>query len=208
MTSKYLRRYTDLPALIYLLTERKLTLLDPQAWDDGNDSYYLSLYRVKKGLRSVLALCFTQGDEAYHHWRVFAPGPAGICVRFTRERLLKAVKDEPGVRIGSVRYLKLLELRDLEPRVRDLPLLNRYAFEHENEFRVIYESKTKRLASLDVHLPLSAIDRITLSPWIPADLSIHVKATIRSIRGCSNLTVVRSTLIGSDEWKSLGESAV
>jgi hypothetical protein len=34
----YLRRYTDIPALVYLLAERKITLVDPQSWDDANDS--------------------------------------------------------------------------------------------------------------------------------------------------------------------------
>lgn len=65
MTKTFLRRYTDLPALIYLLSERKLTLLDPKSWDDQNDAYYLELYREKKRLSSVLALCFTQASETY-----------------------------------------------------------------------------------------------------------------------------------------------
>jgi hypothetical protein len=45
MSGDYLRRYTDLTALIYLLRKRKLTLLDPSSWDDSNDSYYLTLYK-------------------------------------------------------------------------------------------------------------------------------------------------------------------
>ena len=61
-------RYTDSPALVYLLKEQKVTLLDPQSWDDSNDSYYLRLYRERKRLQSVLALCFTQASETYHHW--------------------------------------------------------------------------------------------------------------------------------------------
>lgn len=89
MAESYLRRYTDIPALVYLLTERKITLVDPQSWDDANDSYYLSLYREKKKLGSVLALCFTQTSERYHHWRVFAHGSGGVCVSFKRSELVK-----------------------------------------------------------------------------------------------------------------------
>ena len=74
MSKEFLRRYTDVPALIYFLRERKITLLDPQSWDDSNDSHYLTLYREKNRLRSVLALCFTQTSETYHHWRVFSGG--------------------------------------------------------------------------------------------------------------------------------------
>ena len=33
MSGDYLRRYTDLTGLIYLLRKRKLTLLDPSSWD-------------------------------------------------------------------------------------------------------------------------------------------------------------------------------
>lgn len=208
MSSKNLRRYTDLPALIYLLTERKITLLDPQSWDDSNDSHYLVLYREKKNLKSVLAVCFTQADETYHHWRVFAPGSGGVCIKFIRSKLLKAVKEQSDLRTGPVRYLKLAEIRVETLRVRDLPFRKRYAFEHEDEFRMIYESRTKRVPKLDIDIPLSSIDRITLSPWIHPDLSDHVKTRIRSIQGCSGLSIVRSTLIGNEEWKNLGEGAV
>ncbi len=208
MSSKYLRRYTDLPALIYLLTERKLTLLDPQSWDDSNDSHYLALYRKKRGLKSLLALCFTQADETYPHWRVFAPGSSGVCVRFHRSDLLRTLKNQSGLRTGSVRYLRLAEIRNETLKTPDLPFLKRYAFEQENEFRVIYESKTARSPKLDIDIPLPSIDRITLSPWIHPALSSHVKIMLRSIKGCSALRIMRSTLIGNEEWKTLGEKSV
>ena len=205
MTNKYLRRYTDLPSLIYLLTEKKLTLLDPQSWDDRNDSHYLALYREKKNLKSVLAGCFTKADETYHHWRVFAPGSAGICIKFVHSNLVEAVKKHSDLRTGPVKYLKLPELRNRTLTIQDLPFLKRYAFEHENEFRMIYESKTERTPKLDLDIPLGSIDRVTLSPWIHSDLSNHVKKTLHSIPGCSNLNIVRSTLIENEEWKRLGK---
>lgn len=60
MNTEYLRRYTDLTSLMYLLHKRKITLLDPASWDDKNDSHYLTLYKEKRKLRSVLALCFSR----------------------------------------------------------------------------------------------------------------------------------------------------
>ena len=80
MSENYLRRYTDLTALIYLLHKRKITLLDPASWDDKNDSHYLTQYKEKRKLKSVLALCLMQSDERYHHWSVFTPGPSGVCI--------------------------------------------------------------------------------------------------------------------------------
>ena len=113
---------TDIPALISLLKNRQITLLDPESWDDSNDSHYLTQYREKQKLKSVLALCFTQAAETYHHWRVFANGPAGVYVRFDREQLLKAVNKKPGVRTRPVRYLKLNEARGMTLETRDLPV--------------------------------------------------------------------------------------
>ena len=204
---QYLRRYTDIPALIYLLNERKLSLLDPDSWDDSNDSHYLTLYREKKKLKSVLALCFTQANETYHHWRIFAGGTSGVCIRFRRAKLLRAIKKQPGLRIGRVHYLRLGEIRDKNLTIEELPFLKRYPFEHEDEFRMVYESKTEEISKLDIAIPLSCVDRITLSPWIHPDLCAHLKRMLRSIEGCSGLQIARSTLIGNAEWKNLGEHA-
>src|SRR5215470_7914619 len=183
---KYLRRYTDIPALVYMLTEKRITLLDPDTWDDKNDSYFLRLYRETNQLQSVLALCFTQHSETYHHWRVFASGASGICITFRREQLLQALRKQPGVRMGRVKYLKLPETRGSKPAIRDLPFLKRYPFEQENEFRVIFGSRQK-LTSLDIPIPLASIDRITLSPWLHPVFKEHVKNMLWKIEGCEDL---------------------
>jgi hypothetical protein len=202
-----LRRYTNIPALIYLLRERKITLLDPASWDDKNDSYFLSLYQQKKDLKSVLALCFTPAFETYHHWRVFAGGSSGACISFDQAKLLKAVKKQVGVTAKAVRYLTLANIRDMKVKTAALPFLKRSAYEDEREFRIIHESSTNQYNSLDVTIPLACIERITLSPWIPAALSDHVKSTIKEIDGCGSMKVYRSTLISNENWKALGESA-
>jgi hypothetical protein len=40
MEIRFLRRYTDLTALLYLLNTKRITLLDSSSWDDKNDSRY------------------------------------------------------------------------------------------------------------------------------------------------------------------------
>ena len=94
-----------------LSAERNITLLDPASWDDNNNSYFLLLYREKKNLQSVLALCFTPAFETYHHWRLFAEGSSGARISFNQEGLLKAVKKQVGVTARSVRYLTLPDIR-------------------------------------------------------------------------------------------------
>jgi hypothetical protein len=209
MSVTYLRRYTDITSLIYLLRERKITLVNPQSWDDSNDSYYLELYREKKNLRCVLALCFTRAAERYHYWRVFAYGLGGVCVRFDYSELLDAVRrEQPNLRTGTVRYLTLKELLPKRLATEDLPFLKRSAFRDEKEFRLIYGSERKKLSKLDVSIPLSCIDRIKLNPWIDDARSRHVKWLLRSVRGCGALNIVGSNLLSSDRWKRCGDSAV
>jgi len=203
----FLRRYTNIPALLYILRDRIITLLDPETWNDKNDSHYLAVYREKKALRCVLALCFTQVSETYHHWRVFADGSAGICITFEREKLLTALKKKSGITARSVKYLTLNEMDRKKLKVDELPFLKRYLYEDEQEFRVIYESKVKRRDALDVSIPLNCIDRITLSPWTPKALTDTLKETIREIPGCDKMKIVRSTLISNERWKNYSEAA-
>ena len=207
VSKRHLRRYTDIPALVYLLKEKRITLLDPQSWDDKNDSRYLKFYQEKSKLRTVLALCFAQASETYHHWRVFAHGPGGVCICFKRYELLRAIRKQSDLRMGEVRYLTLDEVRETTPATQELPFLKRYPFEDESEYRVIYESKTANYSTLDIDIPLSCIDKVTLSPWLPRALGERVKILLRTIDGCHDLKIHRSTLISNEEWKSLGESA-
>lgn len=190
-----------------MLSERQITLLDPQSWDDKNDSHYLRLYQEKKNLKTVLAICFAQANETYHHWRVFAQGSSGACISFNRRVLFTALKQESDLRMEPVNYLTLREIRDKVPATEELPFLKRYPFQNEQEFRVVYESTKRTIPKLDIPIPLSCIYKVTLSPWLPKVLSDHMKAVLRGIPGCSGLKIKRSTLISNEEWKRLGESA-
>lgn len=209
-STEVLRRYTDLPSLLYLLRHRKITLLDPSSWDDTNDSYYLLKYKEKRKLKSVLALCMTMADETYHHWRIFSHGSGGVCISFHREKIIDALSSEPGVHVKEVTYRKIREAnrRASPPKIEDLPYLKRAAFEAEMEVRAVYESRTKAIKFLDVDIDLEAILRITLSPWINSRLKDATKRAIGAIPDCNGLDLRRSTLIGNAEWKKLGDDAV
>ncbi len=94
-----------------------------------------------------------------------------------------------------------MELKNL-----DLPFLKRFAFADENEFRFVYESRTK-CSKLDIPIPMSCVLKVTLSPWLHPDVADIVKIVLRSIDGCKQLRISRSTLIGNTEWKEFGEQA-
>jgi hypothetical protein len=207
LADDYLTRYTDIPALIYLLRQRVLTLLDPGSWDDRNDAHFLDLYKQKKGAKSVLALCFSQGAETYHHWRVFANGSSGVAIHFERAGIVAAIQPNSKIQHGPVTYLKLADFRETKLRVSQLPFRKRFAYAPEKEYRLVYVAKRAAKSKLDVPIVLPIIRKVTLSPWMPQTLSVEIKTVLRSIRGCSKLAIVRSTLISSEEWKRLGNSA-
>jgi hypothetical protein len=206
-STKYLRRYTDLPALLHLLHEQKITLLDPQSWDDSNDLHYLSQFKTKKKIKSILALCFSQNKvETYHHWRVFSPGSSGICIVFHQEHLLKTLNSHHGVKTQTVKYVTLENARKHSFETDELPFIKRAAFKPENELRAIYESKTKKLSSINITIDLRCIHSISLSPWLHKNLEPTVIKTIHAVNGCGNLKITRSSLIENNEWKSFAET--
>jgi hypothetical protein len=203
----YLRRYTDLPALLDMLSKKQITLLDPMTWDDKNDSFFMSTYKERKELKTLLALCFSQAAETYHHWRVFSNGPAGVCVVFNRTALLNSIQKVPRTRTGGIEYLTLKNGNARGLKVDDLPFVKRYGFKPEKEFRVVHESPVEDLLSLDIPIQIDCIRSISLSPWMHPSLSKSTVASVRAINGCANLKVSRSTLISNEQWKSLGKSA-
>jgi hypothetical protein len=204
-----LRRYTDLPALLYLLRHKKITLLDPKTWDDTNDSYYLLKYKEKRQLKTVLALCLTEAEETYHHWRVFSHGSAGVCIHFDRPAIHAALSAVRGMTIRNIDYRKVREARkSTKPlRIEELPFVKRAGFIAEAEIRAVYESKTKTVSYLDVPFALGSIVKISLSPWLNKRLSNSVKNAVYAIPDCADLDVTRSTLVGNSEWKRLGDGA-
>jgi hypothetical protein len=209
ITIHSLRRYTDFPALIHLLKNRQLTLLDPSYWDDTNDSHYLNQYKLKKSLNCVLALCMTEASETYHHWRMFSGGASGVCIEFNAPRLLDRLLAHKGVTVKKVAYRKIDDgrLRKTGVTVDELPFLKRVGFSSEMEVRAIYESRTESRKTLAVPIDLGVIHQVLLSPWLHDNLKAGCKDVIRNIEGCARIRVYRSTLTSNDKWKRLGDAA-
>jgi hypothetical protein len=204
---RQLRRYTDLPSLFRMLSTRSLILLDPRTWDDKNDTFYMSQYKERRGLASLLALCFSQADETYHHWHVFSKGSSGVCVVFKQDALSTHLKQFDGVTMKKILYRNTVQLGHQGLKIADLPFRKRSAFKAEEEVRVIYESATEAHPFLDVPIELEHIHRISLSPWLHPSLADTTKEVIRSIDGCARLPVYRSTLISNDRWIGYGKNA-
>lgn len=196
-----LRRYTSLASLLALLQDKKLTLLSPSLWEDRNDAFYMGEYKTKKGLLTLLALCFTESDETYHHWRVFTHGSDGVCIHFKREALLQALPIGHQLVAGPVTYRKINDLPRLKPRLEQLPFLKRQPYSDECEFRLVYEDKKNEMETRGFAIPVRAIARVTLNPWLSAPLAAAVKRAIKTIPGCAALRVYQTTLLENETWK-------
>jgi hypothetical protein len=198
------RRYTNLAATLHLLQEKSITLLNPATWDDKNDAYFMAEYKRYKEAKTVLALCFAESKETYHHWRIFSHGSDGVCIEFDQQKLLSTFSNDPRVKHGYVTYKLLKEATSLKTvELESLPFLKRYPYEDEREYRVIFVDTKGATEHQGYPIKIGWIDRLTLSPWMSKGLSDAVKRTIKSIKGCSDLKISRSTLVDNDTWKTL-----
>lgn len=202
MTASTLRRYTNLASAIHILRNRCLTLLNPASWDDRNDAFYLAQYKQRTGAASVLALCFARAPETYHHWRVFSSGSDGVCLEFDEDKLLAAVGKDARVQARAVTYREIREVSPGPLADDDLPFLKRFPYRDEQEFRLLYVSPDKETEFHQVPIPIGAISRVTLSPWMAAPLADAVKQSLKEVKGCAAVKIYRSTLIENERWKS------
>lgn len=198
-----LYRYTSLPVVLDILSKQAITLLSPSSWDDRNDSYYLELYRTKKNLKTLLALCFTLRSETYHHWKVFSDGIGGVCIQFNKRELLERLAMSQGVTYGEVDYPRIRDLQAVPPDLESLPYLKRWPYKDEAEFRVIYENEHKEDDVMSVPIAIDSIQKIILSPWIPEQVANTVKSIIKGFPECSKLRVSRTTLVENKVWKNI-----
>jgi hypothetical protein len=204
MTDRTIRRYTHLPAVIQILTSRELTLLDPSSWEDRNDSHYLALYKKKRALKTLLVLCFTQAAETFHHWKIYAGHPGGACIVFRTDAILAAANQHAGFRFQEVKYRRYAEQREYKEDVAQFPFVKRFAYRGEEEFRIVYESKSANRKKGVLPIDVSSIEKIILSPWLPSQLLKSVSSVIHRIPNCEHVKVIRSTVIASKRWMNLG----
>lgn len=157
--------------------------------------------------QSVLALCFAETSETYHHWRVFSHGSDGICIEFDKQAVIDAAQRHGGVISRPVTYRQITEISGATIDDEELPFLKRFPYQDESEFRLLYVDMniTKEIEA--VAISLTAVTRITLSPWMPIALADAVKATLKQIKGCKQIKIYRSTLIENERWKKAASGA-
>lgn len=182
------RRYTSIAYLLDALSRQELTLLDPKSWADKNDSFFVDLYRQYRGVHAVFASCCTLSSETFHHWYVFGGSSAGAFIEYDRESLedcLRTRKTEGHlVRFAAVKYFTLKRVKS-EATLQNLPFAKRWGFQAEKEYRVIAETDNDEMLTYPLSVPISAVRRVVINPWLPEAVVRTIRAQIHSIKDVS-----------------------
>lgn len=201
-----LKRYTTLASVVDMLVEEHLPLLDPIKWKDTNDTHFLGIYQDCVNAKGVYAACFTQAAETYHHWQVFAGENEGVCIEFDKKRLLESLQEKGSYLWGDVKYRSLKQMaRRKRINVYELPFLKRIGFSDEKEFRLIYRSSKPQRPVHLIAIKRAWVMRIILNPWLNDALFESIKLALKSIPGCQDMVVLKTSLINNSEWKEVSE---
>lgn len=199
---EWLNHYTTLPVLINMLKRRKLVLVDPTTWEDKNDSLIMAEYKKRKGGGTLLALCFSCGNETIHHWKAFADGTAGCCIEFDKiklEALLRRDKDSDKIRYRLVEYKKIDDVEKFSIDTDAIPFTKRWPYRCEEEYRIIWEgNKGEKFDGIGFESEI--INRITFSQKMPKEIYYTIKEHLVTVSKDLAGKINRSTLYDNQRW--------
>ena len=204
---KELRRYTSIPSLIDIIHNQALTLLDPGTWTDKNDVYAMNQYRTHspKKIKTLLALCFTEAEETFHHWNVFAGNSNGVCIVFDKDALIACIEERENCRHGSVTYLKSNEFQFDKLTIEELPFIKRNGYDDEMEYRVVYEDSLDHRCLAGIPINISCINKIVFPPQIPSALLSSFSEVILRMENVRDydIAIDRSQLTDDILWQCM-----
>jgi hypothetical protein len=203
-----LRRYTDLTALIDLLINRRVGVFGYQSWVDANDRRAMNIWQSTLHYGFAGALCLTESSETFHHWQVFANGPAGVCIVFDKEKLKAMFSKQGPLGLHSyfianpVEYVRMDKVASLDATdIHRLPFLKRVGFRDEREFRIIGYQVEEGISAMYVPLDPSAILKVIFTPFAHPTLVKSCKAALKSLDGWERLRIEHSRLTDNQTWQ-------
>lgn len=196
-----LKRYTNLAVALDMLRGQRICLVSPAFWTDKNDTFLIDKYKESKGFKFIGAVCMTEANETFHHWKIFADGMDGICIEFDKEKLEECLNKAAGIQYGNVNYLKLDQVAKTDiSELEKLPFIKRAGYKDEREYRIIHGSHSA-IDRFDISFSAECINRIILSPFLPVGLADATKKTLKEIEICRDRRIVKSHLINSATWQ-------
>ncbi len=185
--------------MLDMLKRKKLVFLDPASWEDKNDSEILLEYKKKRKLQSLFVFCCSLGDETIHHWKTFADGISGCCIEFASKEFVALLKTFDGVRFGPVAYRKIHDLRGRALAVKSIPFTKRWPYRCEEEFRIIWESRTNA-PCYEIDFDLRMIKKITISQQMPDQVYSTIREYLKSAFKNPDQRINRSTIYQNRIW--------
>ncbi|WP_293944715.1 MULTISPECIES: hypothetical protein [unclassified Sphingobacterium] len=201
-TIKRLNRFTTLPILLDLLQRKKLTLLNPQLWEDKNDAEVILEYKKRKKVRNLFAICMSHADETIHNWKAFSQGSSGCVIEFNAIALFEILDNIPNLRHQAVVYRKLgdIEKKDSIIDIEEMPFTKRWPYRCEEEYRIIAVSNNMNDTFLEIDIPLDIINKITISQQMPDTIYKTIKDHLKGLKGNPESRINRSTLYENKRW--------
>lgn len=191
-----LNRFTTIEKMLEIVETEEMSMSDPSYWEDKNDAHIMELYRTKKKLKALYALCFTKGSETIYHWGAFSSKSDACCIEIAADNLLDKYSKKNGFAARVIEYVKL---RDLKTKVIDsnqIPFIKRHPYRNEDEFRIIFQSRRSSKRPT-LNIPRAAIKKITINQYLPKKVFDLIKNNIESKW---KIKVNRSSVIKNDQW--------
>jgi hypothetical protein len=193
--------------------EKKLKSLLALCLTSASERFHLwKVFGPKRERRSLRGVRIRLGCSPYKGFSTLAR--IGVRIRFDRAQLIEAVSRHRGVRCFDIDYKTQRELEALadfhagNDPISELPFIKRYGFRDESEFRIIYESKTRSVSTINISIPMSCINRIIFSYKLNYRDYRAIRSELLSLDGCQGLDIRRSNLTESKMWKATGENVV
>ncbi|MHA3789331.1 DUF2971 domain-containing protein [Flavobacterium hauense] len=197
-----LNRFTTLPILLDMLERKKLTLLNPNLWEDRNDAEIINEYKSRKDIDYLFALCFSHDDETIHHWKTYSNGPSGCVIEFDPKKLFAILDEIQGIKHRKVIYKKIDDVSSKKIiELDDIPFTKRWPYRCEEEYRIIYETNDK-MDFFEIDIPLSVIRKVTISQQMPKQIYETIKRHLKGTAKDPDKRISRSTLYENQRWIS------
>ncbi|WP_430966768.1 DUF2971 domain-containing protein [Spongiimicrobium sp. 2-473A-2-J] len=192
---KNIYRVFSVDRLFEIFNSKQLTLVRPKLWDDPFENVIMnSTGELESGeiftidsRNNFYGQCWTYTNESDAIWRIYAPNKDGVRVRTTPRKLLKSLYERSDefrdlhCFIGKVDYYSKKRLNALLSNSKTISswlldstgvgqamtlLFKRYAFMHENEVRILYNSNGKVKSDLFKYSidPIDLIEDIVFDP--------------------------------------------
>ena len=199
MKNEYVNRFTSIPVLLDMIKRKRLVLMDPELWEDKNDSELMLEYKKRRKVENLYALCFSRDGETIHHWNAYAGTVLGCCIEFDYALLTATFDKINGVRYDDVEYKKINDLNSNSIITRNIPFTKRQPYECEKEFRVIWEGRTRQWC-YEVKIDLRMLGKITMGPRMPDNVFRTLSKQVKSLLARPDLSIKHSTIYENARW--------